>query len=351
MTWPWLVFGAIVIVMLALDLGVFNRDAHVVSAKEAGLWTALWIGLGISFTGVVYVLYEHGIGDQMLGASTEHQSGAQAATDYLTAYLLEKSLSVDNIFVIALVFQRFGVAPKYRHRVLFWGILGAVLMRAMMLLGGLWLLHKFTWLFYIFGAYLIYTGLSLLKDEEEEVPDNQFLRRLFRVAPQGVPHDGHFLTRVDGKLMLSSLGFALVTIEWTDVVFALDSIPAVLAVSPDPFIVYTSNIFAILGLRSLYFVLDNAVEKFSELRYALSAILVFIGLKLLAHNFITGDDAIFHLPHWVSLTFIVVCLTIAITVSLRRQRAEAAMASETGASETSDIEAAAERTPSHDDDS
>ena len=323
-------FFAIVLVMLALDLGVFNKTDHAPSARESLLWTAAWITIGTSFSGVVYFLFENGYmplldesGDVL---ENPESPGFRAATRYITAYLLEKSLSVDNIFVIALIFQRFQVEAKYRHRVLFWGVLGAVVMRAAMLLGGLWLLHQFQWLFYVFGAYLAYTGFKLLLPEKEasekdeaESENSGRIRRWLRVAPKGVPHGGHFLTRVEGKLMLTTLGLALVTIEWTDLVFALDSIPAVLAVAPEPFIVYTSNIFAILGLRSLYFVLDNAVAQFHELRYALAAILVFVGGKMIAHQW-------FHVPNWISLLLIISALTLAVMVSLARARARRAEA-------------------------
>lgn len=325
MIWAWVGFFALVAVMLALDLGVFNKNDHAPSTRESLLWTAAWITIGTAFSGVVYFLFENGF-MHLLDESgniieNPESPGLRAATRYITAYLLEKSLSVDNIFVIALIFQRFKIEPKYRHRVLFWGVLGAVVMRAAMLLGGLWLLHRFEWLFYVFGAYLAYTGFKLLLPEkppsEEEMGEgNKRIRRWLRVAPKEVPHEGHFLTRIDGKRMLTALGLALLTIEWTDLVFALDSIPAVLAVAPEPFIVYTSNIFAILGLRSLYFVLDNAVSKFHELRYALAAILMFVGAKMIAHEWI-------HVPNWISLVLIISVLTLAIVVSLARARVRA----------------------------
>jgi tellurite resistance protein TerC len=322
--WAWVGFFAIVIVMLALDLGVFNKNDHAPSARESLLWTAAWITIGTAFTGVVYLLFEHGfmhlLDESGNVVENPESPGLSAATRYITAYLLEKSLSVDNIFVIALIFQRFKVEPKFRHRVLFWGVLGAVVMRAAMLFGGLWLLHRFEWLFYVFGAYLAYTGFKLLIPEKEAVEEvvegegNKRIRRWLRVAPKDVAHGGHFFQHIDGKRMLTTLGLALLTIEWTDLVFALDSIPAVLAVAPEPFIVYTSNIFAILGLRSLYFVLDSAVSKFHELRYALATILVFVGGKMIAHEW-------FHVPNWISLLLIISALTLAITVSLARARA------------------------------
>ena len=322
----WAGFLVIVAIMLALDLGVFHKEAHVVRAKEALGWTGAWITLGLSFTVVIYFMYEnHWFGAMLLddaGRPIDDGSpqGGRAAVRYLTAYLLEKSLSIDNIFVIALVFQRFGVAPIERHRVLFWGVLGAIVMRGAMLLGGLWLLHKFTWLFYVFGAYLIFTGVKLLFPERGEPQDEpegtsfvDRLKRWLHVAPEGVAEPHHFITRVDGRLAITTLGLALVVIEWTDLVFALDSIPAVLAVAPEPFIVFTSNIFAILGLRSLYFVLETAVQKFKELRYALAVVLAFIGLKMVLHHWVK-------IPTSLSLGVIVVSIGTAIAVSLIRGR-------------------------------
>lgn len=321
----WAGFLVAVLVMLALDLGLFHKEAHVVSVKEALGWSAVWITIGILFSGVVWVVYENGyFGAQLLDARGNPVEpgpghGFTAAARYLTAYLLEKSLSVDNLFVISLVFTQFKVAQVHRHRVLFWGVLGAIVMRGAMLLGGLWLLQQFHWLFYVFGGYLAYTGIKLFfeEEEEDEAPTDgafmRFMKRIFRVAPEGTEHNGKFIIRVEGKRMLSMLGLALVMVEWSDVVFALDSIPAVLAVAPEPFIVFTSNILAILGLRSLYFVLENAVNRFEHLRYALAVILTFIGVKMLAHQW-------FHVPNWVSLGLIVGCLTLAIVVGLMKER-------------------------------
>lgn len=331
MTLFWVGFLVLVAILLALDLGVFHRNAHEVSIKEATSWTVVWITLGLAFSGFVYLMFENGWGGAMVhGRNGEMipNAGAAAASKYLTAYLLEKSLSVDNIFVIALVFKQFKVAPIHRHRVLYWGVLGAIIMRGIMLIGGVMLLRRFDWLFYVFGAYLIYTGLKLFLPEKEddedgeEGPSDGFiakLRRFLKVAPDSVDHQGKFFVKVEGKTMLSVLGLCLIVVEWMDIVFALDSIPAVLAVAPEPFIVFTSNIFAILGLRSLFFVLEKAIHKFAELKYALAVILTFIGIKLVGHGY-------FHIPNWASLTLIVVCLTAAIGVSLLRQKARASEA-------------------------
>ena len=325
--WMWVGFLVLVAAMLALDLGVFHKNAHEVHAKEALGWTAAWITLGVSFTVVIYFMYEHHwfgavlFDDNGVPLPATKGHGGPAATRYLTAYLLEKSLSIDNIFVIALVFQRFGVARIDRHRVLFWGVLGAIVMRGAMLLGGLWLLHKFDWLFYIFGAYLVFTGIKLLFPEKEaEVSEGgggggfiERLKRWFHVAPDAEAHRGHFFTRFEGRRAITNLGLALIVIEWTDLVFALDSIPAVLAVAPEPFIVFTSNIFAILGLRSLYFVLETAVQKFKELRYALAVVLAFIGTKMILHHWVK-------IPTWISLGVIVLAIGGAVWVSVVRQR-------------------------------
>lgn len=326
----WAGFLVLVALLLALDLGVFHKEEHVVGTREALGWTTFWIVLSLSFTGFIWAVYEYGWFDQMLldeegnVLPNEPGHGVIAATRYITAYLLEKSLSVDNIFVISLVFSQFKIEPIHRHRVLFWGVLGAIVMRGVMLIGGLWLLHRFNWLFYVFGAYLAITGVRLLLPEKEEESHGEGLvarlKRWLHVAPDEVSGGKAFLTRYEGRLALTTLGLCLIVIEWTDLVFALDSIPAVLAVAPEPFIVFTSNIFAILGLRSLYFVLENAIDRFGELKYALAVILVFIGGKMIVHKW-------FHIPNWASLALIVGSLTIAILISLARQRARAAEAS------------------------
>lgn len=325
----WAGFLVLVALLLALDLGVFHKEEHVVGTKEALGWTTFWIVLSLSFTGFIWAVYEYGWFDQMLldeegkVLPNEPGHGWIAATRYLTAYLLEKSLSVDNIFVISLVFSQFAIEPIHRHRVLFWGVLGAIVMRGAMLIGGLWLLHRFTWLFYVFGAYLAITGIRLLLPEKEAESHGEGLvarlKRWLHVAPDEASDGKSFITRYEGRLALTTLGLCLIVIEWTDLVFALDSIPAVLAVAPEPFIVFTSNIFAILGLRSLYFVLENAIDRFGELKYALAVILVFIGGKMIALKW-------YHVPNWASLAIIVSSLTIAITISLLRQKARAAEA-------------------------
>ena len=308
MTYVWIGFFVLVAALLALDLGVLNREHHVIGFKEASPWTAFWITLGVSFGGLVYLIYEN----HWFGVSLAHQSplvsdGVEALTLYITGYLLEKSLSIDNIFVIAIVFERFGIARQYRHRVLFWGILGALVMRAIMIFGGIWLIQHFDWIFYFFGAWLIWQGISSVRGGDEEVDPEKGL--VFRVASRVMPmrggeHHGKFVTR-EGGFAFTILALCLVVIEWTDVAFALDSVPAVLAVTTEPFLVFTSNIFAILGLRSLYFMLEGMLAEFDVLAYALAAILVFIGLKMILHNMV-------HIPNLVSLGVIVGILVLAI---------------------------------------
>lgn len=310
----WIGFLALVALLLALDLGVFHRKSHVVSLREAGIWTAVWITCGLSFAGVVYAIYQnHFLGAHIARESTEGVSaGTLAALEYVTGYLLEKSLSIDNIFVMALVFDTFGVGQKYRHRILFWGIVGAVALRALMILSGVWLLHQFAWIFYVFGAYLLFTGLKLLKSGAEEIDPEQTIfvrtaRRLFPIATGD--HGPRFITRENGRFVFTRLALVLVVIEGTDVVFALDSIPAILSITTETFIVFTSNIFAILGLRSLYFVLQGMLERFAHLKVALAFILMFIGAKMILHS-------IYEIPTLVSLAVILGAIAVGLISSI-----------------------------------
>ena len=254
----WIGFFAAVLVMLALDLGVFHRESHAVGIREALGWTAVWMALGLAFGGLVYLIYER----RWFGATVQAGpgqltgGGLQAMGQYLTAYLLEKSLSVDNIFVISIIFGSFGVPARHQHRVLFWGILGALVARGAMIAGGVWLVARFTWVFYIFGTYLAGTGIRMLTvkhDPQGEGPaESWFTRLMRRLLPMAAgEHDGKFWAREEGRVVFTRLFLALLAVEATDVIFAVDSVPAVLAVSADPFIVVTSNVFAILGLRSL----------------------------------------------------------------------------------------------------
>ena len=312
MIWFWLGFFALVALLLFLDLGILHRKAAEPSLKSAAWWTVAWVCLGLSFAGVVYLIYEHGwLGAQMSGTSASSNAaltgladggGSDAAITYVSAYLLEQALSIDNIFVMSLLFRSFRVPVKYQHRVLFWGILGAIVFRITMLGGGAYLAKQFTWVFYVFGAYLAWQGLKLLREGEDDEGEHdkslavRALRRFVRIVDGD--HGGKFTVRLDGRLALTTVAVCLVVIELTDIVFALDSIPAVLSVSQDTFIMVTSNIFAIMGLRSLYFVLAGAMSKFKYLKLALAVLLMLIGAKMIAHHYTEK------IPHAVSLAVI-----------------------------------------------
>ncbi len=285
----WAGFIAFVLAMLALDLGVFHRKAHAVSFKEAGLWSAIWVGLSLVFAAGMWWRF-----------------GSQAGTEFLTGYLIEKSLSVDNIFVFVIVFGSLSIPPQYQHRVLFWGILSALILRAAMIFAGTAALARFHWLIYVFGAFLVFTAVKLFlefrKGKEDAPGGSRVLGLVRRLIPSTQKLDGpHFFTRENGKRLATPLFMALLLVETTDIVFALDSIPAIFAVTSDPFIVFTSNIFAILGLRSLFFLLAGMVEKFHYLKVGLAAVLAFVGGKMLLTGFI-------HLPPAVSLAVIALLL-------------------------------------------
>jgi tellurite resistance protein TerC len=286
------------------------------------MWTIAWTALGLSFTGVVYLIYDnHWLGAHLVGCPPGHSDGGDAAITYVSAYLLEQALSVDNIFAIALVFTSFKVPPKYQHRVLFWGILGAVVFRIAMLSGGAFLVQQFTWVFYIFGAYLAWQGIKLLREDDGEEKHFErsitvrILRRFVRIVDGG-DHDGAFSVRIDGRRALTTIAICLIVIELTDMVFALDSIPAVLSVSSETFIMVTSNIMAILGLRSLYFVLAGAMAEFRYLKLALAILLMLIGAKMIAHSY-------YEVGHLVSLLAIAAILGAGVLASVIANKREA----------------------------
>ena len=265
--WLWVGFNAFVLVMLALDLGVFHRKSHTVSMRESLTWTAVWVALALIFN-----------------AGLWHYRGGDVALEFFTGYVIEKSLSVDNIFVFVMLFTYFRVPSQYQHKVLFWGILSALIMRAIMIGVGSVLIAKFSWILYIFGAFLILTGLKMIfKNEEEIHPENnrvvRWFKRFFPVTPDY--RGDRFWVRENGVLFATPLFVVLILVEITDVIFAVDSIPAIFAVTKDPFIVYTSNVFAILGLRSLYFALSGVMDKFHYLKIGLGAVLAFVGVKML----------------------------------------------------------------------
>ena len=320
----WLAFLLIVLALLALDLGVINRRAHVIGMREAVAWSVFWMSLALAFNGLVYVVYEH----HLLGAGLSSGpggrvvGGSEAALDFFTAWLIEKSLSVDNIFVMAMIFGYFRVPAAYQHRVLFWGILGALVMRGAMILVGVWLVRQFDWLFYVFGAFLLYTALKLLRPQAAEVdPERSLVVRLARrLLPISPSHDGaRFTTRVDGRRVFTPLVVVLVIIEASDVVFAIDSVPAVFAITTDPFIVMTSNVFAILGLRALYFVLAGMLGRFRYLGVSLAVILSLVGFKMLVHEVVAISSGL-------SLALIATALVAGVVASLVAERREAGAA-------------------------
>jgi tellurite resistance protein TerC len=296
----WAGFIVFVLVMLALDLGVFHRKDHAVKFKEALGWSGVWISLALVFNLGIWWKF-----------------GATPAVKFLTGYLIEKSLSIDNIFVFVVIFSAMKIPQLYQHRVLFWGILSALVLRAGMIFAGVAMINRFHWLIYVFGAFLIITGVRLFmhRNEEENPGESRMLAWARKVIPSTEElHGPHFFTRHTGRWLATPLFMTLVLVELTDVLFALDSIPAIFAVTTDPFLVFTSNIFAILGLRSLFFVLAGAVEKFSYLKVGLSAVLVFVGAKM------TLVDVV-HVPPAVSLGVIALLLGASIVASLRKARA------------------------------
>jgi len=296
--WIWAAFVALVAVLLIADLLLVHRTAHVISFKEAAIESSVWIAIGLSFTFV------------MLG-----WHGGQAAGEYLAGYLIEKSLSVDNVFVWAVIFSFFGVPREFQFRVLFWGIFGALVLRAIFIFAGVALIEQFEWVLYVFGAFLLYTAVRIARHEEAEVhPDrNIALRLVRRVVPSTNDYDGQKLfTRRNAKRLATPLFAVLILIETTDVVFAVDSIPAILAVSREQFIVFSSNAFAILGLRALYFLLAGAAGRFRYLNVGLGIILAFVGIKMLLTE-------VYHFPTWLSLVIIAGVLTVTIVASLRAE--------------------------------
>jgi tellurite resistance protein TerC len=291
----WIIFLALIFLFLALDLGVFNKNPHIIKPKEAGIWTGIWVSLSFIFSIVIGWIYKNGF----------------------IAYLIELSLSVDNIFVIAVIFASFKIPQKYQHRVLFWGILGAIVFRGLMIFFGVILINKFSWMTYLFGAFLIFTAAKMLfkGDEEEFNPKKSFVyRNLRKIIPITSHAEGeHFFVKRRHITAATPLFVALIVIEVMDMLFALDSVPAILAITSDPFLVFSSNIFAILGLRSMYFFLANMLERFSYLEYSLIAILTFVGVKMIIIHY-------YKFPEWVSLGFIALALTTGIAVSMSKKQ-------------------------------
>jgi tellurite resistance protein TerC len=305
----WIIFLAAILLFLALDLGVFNKTPHIISTREAGKWTGIFVTISFLFSGVIYWLY----GNNYI-ANPDALQPIEASIKFITGYLIELSLSVDNIFVIAIIFSSFRIPQKYQHRVLFWGIIGAIVFRGLMIYFGVLLINKFSWTTYIFGVFLIFTAAKMLfsEDDDKFEPKKSFVYRILRkIIPVTTHIDGeHFFVKRRHITAATPLFVALVVIEVMDVIFAVDSVPAILAITSDPFLVFSSNIFAILGLRSMYFFLSHMLNRFAHLEYSLIAILTFVGLKMLLHDF-------YIIPEWASLTFIALSLLIGIIVSLK----------------------------------
>jgi tellurite resistance protein TerC len=295
--WEWGALVAFIVFLLIVDLVVFHKEAHDIKTREAAIESIIWVSIGLAFTFVIWWGF----------------SGA-AAGEYISGYLIEKSLSVDNVFVWALIFSYFKVPGKYQHRVLFWGIFGALVLRAIFIFAGVALIEKFDWILYLFGAFLLYTAFKLITggDEEMDPGKSVVLKVIKKVVPTTDHMDGQKLfTRVTGKRLATPLFAVLVLVEATDVIFAVDSVPAVLAVSHEQFIVFSSNAFAILGLRALYFLLADLHARFSYLQEGLAIILAFVGIKMIIADW-------YHIPTWLSLLVIALVLTVSITASLRK---------------------------------
>jgi tellurite resistance protein TerC len=301
----WIGFNVFVLFVLALDLGVFHRHPHVVSTKEAAVWSVVWIGLAMLFNAGIYFYWD-------IVAPLSTYTNSEASLAFFTGYLIEKSLSVDNIFVFVLIFTYFAVPAAYQHRVLFWGIIGALLMRGALIAVGATLLKEFHWIIYIFGAFLILTGIkmALHRDKEVHPENNPLIKLLRRIMPVTQNYEGDkFFIRRAGTLMATPLFLVLIMVESTDLIFAVDSIPAIFAVTNDPFIVYTSNVFAILGLRSLYFLLANVMDKFQYLKIGLAFVLTFVGIKMVLMD-------LYKIPVGISLGVIASILATSVLASL-----------------------------------
>jgi tellurite resistance protein TerC len=297
--WMWLALLAFIVVLLLVDLLVVHREAHEVSTREAAIESAVWIAIGLGFTFVMWSLF-----------------GSGAAGEYLSGYLIEKSLSIDNVFVWALILTYFVVPRMYQHRVLFWGVFGALVLRAVFIFAGIAAIQRFEWVLLLFGAFLLFTAVRLVRSDDEVVdPEHSpVLRVVRRVVPSTNEYDGAKLfTRIDGRRLATPLFAVLLLVEATDVVFAVDSVPAVLAVSREQFIVFSSNAFAILGLRALYFLLAGMHARFAYLQQGLAVILAFVGVKMILQRW-------YHIETWASLTFIAVVLAVSIIASLRVER-------------------------------
>ncbi|MET6990674.1 TerC family protein [Sediminicola arcticus] len=310
----WIAFIALILVFLALDLGVFHKDEHVIKTKEAAIWTAIWVTVALAFSGVIYWLF-----DANYIANPTNLTPNKAVIKYITGYLIELSLSVDNVFVIAVIFSSFSIPPLYQHRVLFWGILGAIVFRAFMIVFGVALITRFDWIIYVFGVFLLYTAFKMLKSDNEDFdPRNSFIfKQIKKIFPISTKMNGHdFFIKKMGVRAATPLFVALVVIELTDILFALDSIPAILAITTNPFIVFSSNILAILGLRSMYFLISRMLQKFRYINFSLVVILAFVGIKMLLSHHV-------EFPEWLSLSVIAIALIGGVAASMMLSEKEA----------------------------
>ena len=301
-TWLWIGFSLFILTMLSLDLGLFNRKAHTIKYREAWIWSGVWITLASIFAGLVF-----------------YYQGRTRGLEFVTGYLIELSLSVDNLFVFLLIFSYFKVPAKFQHRVLFWGVMGALFMRLTMIFVGAALIQRFHWIIYIFGGFLVYTGIKMFRQEEIDIqPDqNPLVRLVTRFLPVSKSYDGEkFFTTINGKKTGTLLLLVLMVVEVTDLVFAVDSIPAIFAITTNTFVVWTSNAFAILGLRALYFMLAGLMERFVYLSLGLSVVLVFVGAKFI------WSDLFGKVPIWVSLPFIATVVAVSVAASLWKTRAQ-----------------------------
>lgn len=302
----WILFLAFIILCLALDLGVFNKSAHIIKPKEAAIWTSVWVTLAFLFSGVIWYLFSAGLIDNPDGLKPH-----EAFIAYITGYLIELSLSIDNIFVIAVIFSSFKIPAKYQHRVLFWGILGAIFFRAVMIIFGVALITRFDWMIYVFGAFLLYTAYKMLANDDEFDPHETWLfRKISKMFPLTKEiHGDHFFITSGATRYATPLFMSLIVIELTDVFFALDSIPAILSITQNEFIVFSSNILAILGLRSMFFLVVGMLEKFRFINYSLAVILGFVGIKMLLVEYV-------HIEPLLSLTIIALALAGGILASI-----------------------------------
>jgi len=313
----WIIFFAIIAILLALDLGVFHKSNEAVSMKNSLIWTGIWVSLALLFGIAIYWIYEN----DLFEINKHGISGSRALMEYYTGYVIEESLSLDNIFVIAMIFKFFKVKNEFQHRILFWGIIGAVFFRLGMIVLGAAFVEKFDWAMYIFGGILVFSAFKMMRDSEES---ENFQKSLgVRLLSKIIPIDwsiqsGKYIERVNGKLVATSLLATLVVVEFSDVLFAVDSIPAIFSVTKEPFIVFSSNIFAILGLRNLYFFLANMLDKFKYMKFSLIFVLLFVGIKMIFHDYLE----ILTEKTWISLVIILGLLAMGVAASIMSNKKE-----------------------------